>query len=624
TVLLYQVENELGYNGDAEYMTDLQQQARKHGITVPITHNHCCGPNTWATGPGSVQLPGEDSYPQGFDCAEPKKWKPVRDLPRLRDDAPIFTPEFQGGSYDPWGGPGYDKCRQLTGPDFQKVFYKNNVVAGATMQNFYMLFGGTSWGWLPDPGLVYSSYDYGAAITENRGLTPKYDEVKRQGYAYAALKPLAKTDRSSPPPSSNPAIRIDARANPDTGARFLVVRHTDSTSTSDDVTTTTIEQDGVRDEVPLRLNGRDCDLLTVGYDLGGQRLVYSTSEIMTHAKIGGRDVAVLYGREGQAGRTVLKYAKQPTVRVLAGSAEAAWDGHAGVLRLNYAHTGLTRVLIEGGGRQPLLLLLGSDSEAAKFWQVDTHDGPVLVRGPRLVRTADVSGKTLRLTGDTDTAGDAEVFAPKNVHKVQWNDRSLRHTATSSKSHTVRLDGPRPVTLPKLTDWRQKSENPEARPEFDDSDWTVADKHSTNNPTKPPAGSPVLYADEYGFHHGDIWYRGRFAAKGAERAVSLDATTGKAGVYLAWLNGVYLGSAPGGKAEFAIPAGTLRAGADNVLSVLVENMGHNSDFKADDTHKEPRGLVTASVADAAQPISWRIQGNLGGQRLKDPVRGPFNS
>src|SRR3954454_10445727 len=41
SVLLYQVENEYGFNGDPAYMTDLQRQAHAHGITVPITHNYC-------------------------------------------------------------------------------------------------------------------------------------------------------------------------------------------------------------------------------------------------------------------------------------------------------------------------------------------------------------------------------------------------------------------------------------------------------------------------------------------------------------------------------------------------------------------------------------------------------
>ena len=50
-------------------------------------------------------------------------------------------PEFQGGSFDPWGGPGYDACEVLTGPDFQDVFYKWNWASNVKLISYYMLFG---------------------------------------------------------------------------------------------------------------------------------------------------------------------------------------------------------------------------------------------------------------------------------------------------------------------------------------------------------------------------------------------------------------------------------------------------------------------------------------------------
>ena len=81
-------------------------------------------------------------------------------------------------------------------PDFESVFYKQNIAVGATQQSFYMTYGGTSWGWQPDPTQVYTSYDYGAPITEARQLTAKYDEDKRIGYFTAAVAPLTKTDRA--------------------------------------------------------------------------------------------------------------------------------------------------------------------------------------------------------------------------------------------------------------------------------------------------------------------------------------------------------------------------------------------------------------------------------------------
>jgi beta-galactosidase len=125
---------------------------------------------------------------------------------------------------------------------------------------------------------------------------------------------------------------------------------------------------------------------------------------------------------------------------------------------------------------------------------------------------------------------------------------------------------------------------------------------------------VLYADEYGFHHGDVWYRGRFTSSQAtETGVAISAITGRAGIYSAWLNGTFLGSSGDATHRFDFPAGSVRPGAENVLAVLVENMGHNQDFNANDTHKEPRGLTGARILGSTARLGWRIQGALGGER-----------
>src|SRR6185436_7647979 len=92
-----------------------------------------------------------------------------------------------------------------------------------------------------------------------------------------------------------------------------------------------------------------------------------------------------------------------------------------------------------------------------------------------------------------------------------------------------------------------------------------------------------------------------------------------------------GSAPGGvqadtdtnnpdpgPGSFAIPAGLLKPGEKAVLSVLVENMGSNDDWIADDNRfKQPRGLFGASIGDTA--ITWKIR-----EAQADPVRGPLNN
>ena len=648
SIILYNAENEYAVNTDAVYMEDLRAQARAAGIDVPITTNDCCDAgswsSTWVSGPGAVDLPGVDDYPQSFECQTPDVWGPWGTglTERLGEEIPVYAAEYQAGAID-LNNAGYDACRELTGPAFMKFFYKSNLVqAGATLNSYYMGFGGTNWGWLAQPNDVYTSYDYGAAITEARQLTAKYDEFKRQGLFVQAVAPLAKTDPVTGPVSDNPLLETVARANPETGTQVVLVRHSDRAATTRDTARLDWATPDGRYVLPVTVAGRDASTLLAGYDLGGQRLVVSSSQLMTHAAIGGRDVAVLYGTAGTAGRSVLRYPSRPSVRVLQGSAGTAFDAATGDLTLDYRHGAATRLLVSGGGRRPLLLLLGDDAEAASFWRADTESGPVLVRGTSLLRSASIGHGTLALRADTERAGAVEVFGP-SASRLTVNGQEVPVRRSAAGGLLGALPGPQTVTLPALTSWRAAAEAPEAAPGFDDSRWTVADKTSSLSPT-PPITRPVLFADEYGYHYGSVWYRGRFTATGAEAMVKLNAITGKRGVYLAWLNGRFLGSAAGGveadgenpakpdpgPGQFAVPAGLLRPGEPATLSVLVENMGHNDDWTAEESRqRQPRGLIGAALrsADGATldaGIGWRIQGAAGGEDLPDRVRGPLNT
>jgi beta-galactosidase len=642
TVLLDQVENEYcfsssGQNLDPAYMQALENQARADGITVPLFTNVCYPSGApWDSGPGKVDVSAWDAYPNGFSCAKPGHWNAIPDYSGARvmtpGTEPLYMAEFQGGSFDPWGGPGYANCRRMDDGAFERIIAEDAIAGGFTGVNFYMEYGGTTWGWRTDTLTSgYSSYDYGAAITESRQLARKYYDTKSLGYFTQSVAPLADTQPEAPPPSANPAeVGIDARVNPTTGTQFFVVHHVDRSSTATASTTFTLKDSDGTFKVPsapgtaITLAGRDSKLLIADYNMAGQHLVYSTSELMTQALMGDRDVAVLYGRRGQPGETVLRYAAKPAVRVLAGKVAASWDPRRSVLRLNYTHGPLARVDIRGGGRPRLLLLIGDDAAVRYIWRTVTSRGPLLVSGPELTRTAAYQGSTLALTGDTVRPTALEVFAPPTVHLVAWNGAAVPVARTPSGSLAARLPGPAPVTLPALATWKMRAGAPETAPGFPDRTWTVADHMTTNNPT-PPVTLPVLYADDYGFHQGDIWYRGHFTATGHETGISLTGDTGSDGVYAVWLNGIYLGDSGNGAATFAFPSGALKPGASNVVAVLVENMGHNEDSSLPDgLEKQPRGLAGASLPGSHARLTWRIQGDAGGEHPVDPVRGLANT
>ena len=369
----------------------------------------------------------------------------------------------------------------------------------------------------------------------------------------------------------------------------------------------------------ITLDGRDSRMLVANYDFGGQHLVYSTSEIMTQATIGSRDTALLYDPAGTDGETVLHYASQPSVDVAAGSVQSTWDPSTGDLRLDYVHNGLAEVKITGGGTTPLLLLIADTSSAEDFWPETTAAGPVLIEGGYLVRTASVHGSTLALTGDTSKPGRLTVWAPATVRYVTWNGRPVGTTVGPDGSLAGTVGGPAPVSLPKLTSWKFASEAPEAQPGFNDSDWTLAD-HPTSNASSP--STPVLYASDYGYDHGFVWYRGHFTATGSETGVTLTADgISPTGAYSVWLNGAFLGSGSAAGAQtqtFTFPAGAVKAGSDNVIAVLVENTGN-----PEGPSGEKVGLYSAALAGSSAPITWKLMGDPGGSTLQDPVRGVMN-
>lgn len=686
TVILYQIENELAATSPAQltYLNHLSAKVRSDGISVPIFHNDKGRHGYWV--PASSQVPGTitgpvdlyafDGYPGGSCHTDATPGSPsvapdwgiwgaggATGGSSASPSTPGFTAEFGGGWFDYWGSQGTYDCTAIReGPGYERVFYGTNIANRLAIQNFYMAFGGTSWGWLPAP-VVYTSYDYGAAISEARQLRPKATTMKELGLFLQSVDPITMVDKGDPVVPSSAAIKVYHDVNPDTGTHFYIAMHNPSNATTNDSFTFPITTSDGNYTVPqqgtLAINGQDATVLVADYAMDDQHLVYSTSEIMTHFTQGTRDIALLYGRAGSTGETMLRYPTRPTVRVLAGQVTSRYDGATGDLRLNYTHSGLIEVRISGGSCSDLDLLLTDETIAGTFWRQDTPAGPVLEQGPALVRTAQIVSTprdhgwwggqapgclatTLRLAGDTRTATALRVWAPPHVAQVIWNGTLVPTVRDAGGSLVARrhLAGPSAVTLPDLSraTWRVAAGSPESQPSFDDSAWVTADRTSTNSTTQPPAGQVVLTADDYGFHQGDVWYRACYSGADAATSLTMRYGGGGAGLLQAWLDGVYLGQdvlATGvksppttGTVTFALPF-ALRSDGPHTLAVMIRNGGHNEDGGVNDAHKEGRGLIAATLTDASSArvdakVAWKIQGNLGGEDLADPVRGVANS
>ncbi|CAE6847859.1 hypothetical protein R69746_07215 [Paraburkholderia aspalathi] len=651
TVILYQIENEMSDTSQTDYMQDLHDWARSDGISVPIFHNDGGrnGRFVPANSPipdvvrGPVDLYAFDYYPK-TSCTDHAgaSWYGLFSAGGAKGGAtaspytPGFIAEMEGGWFDKWGSSGIYPCMSQSGAgsNFERLFYGTNIANRIAIHNIYMLFGGTNWGWLPCTSF-YTSYDYGAAIDEGRQPRPKLATLKALGNFVQSVPEIMHVDAGSAVTPSSQAIQILHGVDNTSGTNLYTVLHSPSDATSNDIFTFRIvTPDGgftVPQQGTLRLNGIDSKLLLANYSFGQHHLVYTTSDFDTQLSAAAGDIVLLYGRQAEEGETVLRFSSQPTVSVIGGPSDGvsqAWDPSRGQLRLNYQHNELTRILISGGGSAtPLMLLIADDNTAATFWRQSTSAGPILARGPSLLRTAAISGATLGMTGDSVSTGSLEVWTPAAIKQLSWNGAAIASQSTASGSLLAQnaLSGPDAVSLPDLTTqpWRYMHESPEAQSAFDDSKWLSATLTSTNSTTSPPSGQSVLTADDYGFHHGDVWYRGKFTSASNVSAITLNYCGSKAGLDQVWVDGHYLGQqvldGDSNCGPFTVPV-TLVPGP-HVIATMVRNNGHNED----DGLKEGRGLVSVSLgSDSTTSIAWKIQGNVGGENLWDTARGPMNN
>ncbi|KAI8140736.1 beta galactosidase [Fennellomyces sp. T-0311] len=642
-VILNQIDNEYADNTDEFYMEMIKEKFKEDGMVVPTIFNDIGAPNgNWVNGTGSVDIYGWDSYPLLFDCANPTEWPNNRSThwramhEKLNPSQPFALYEFQGGAFDPWGGPGYDACRTMVNEQYAKVYYKNNYAQGATIQNLYMTYGGTSWGGVAKPS-VYTSYDYAAPISEPGLMTPKGYEAKIQGTFLHTVKPFLTTEHFEPETTNSDIILVDGLADVNSNAKFYVAQHWLTKSQDLDEFKITVDTSDGKFTVPqkgkLILNGRDAKILAADLDFNSQHLVYSTSEIFTYQAMGSHDVILVYAYEKEDGEFALKV-KNGNIKVQTKDKSVSHKIKDGVLQVNYKHPkGTTPIYVSSKSGQDLLILVAGYDAATRWWApiVDEKTGErVLINGPYLVRGAEIADNKVAFTGDIDEDTDIQVVVPENVKAFSWNGKDIKLRATGHGSWTGKLKFGRPTVeftdLTKAT-WKYSPASPETQPDFDDSAWLDANHLQTNSVTVTDT-YPYLYADDYGFHTGNVWLRGKFNGTADITGFNLTCHSGDASAWMIWLNGEYLGGYDVGNQDFTDLNGSLiDPEGENVISILLWTTGHEDNWNADDNFKQARGFTKSELLGIPNQtiwsIKWKIQGNLGGEDLADPVRGPYN-
>ncbi|TFK39704.1 glycoside hydrolase family 35 protein [Crucibulum laeve] len=660
-IILVQAENEFSASAsNSPYMQAIIDLYRANGVVVPITHND---QHSGQAGNFSPDLPGThvdiycgDSYPQGANS-----WAQVQAIyysahKAVAPNNPLCLAEFGGGFLLGWGavstrsGTGYEKySNDLTDASFVlRVSAQTATILSKCLLSIMkyriltfsdntcaVLFGGTNWGQTLEP-TVYSSYDYGGGINENRVATPKMNEMRLQGLFLRVSRDLLGSNllANGTNYTTSTLIHTAELKNTVTGGGFYVIRHNASTSTALTTTQLTVGTSLGTILVPkagsLTLNGRESKIIVTDYVFGksATRILYSTADIDK------TDYIILYAPAGQTGETAFRFTNQPSIIFPSPAFPNITSTFAnGTFTLSYTLSGSQFIPITGNGNSLVIVLMDkatankwhapvipASGTFGNFFSVGTNE-TVLVGGPYILRTASIAGNTLSLTGDLNGTTTLEFVAPTTVTSLNWNGKAVGVAKTSHGSFTASLTGTSPFTLPTLGNWKVLGSLPEVDPTFDDSSFVTASLTTTNYTNLPPlAGNHVLYSQQYGFYGGNLIFRGHFTASGQETAIITTVQYGFAGGYSAWLNGVFLGSSQGNSTvsmttdTWTIPTNTLHVGSDNVFVVVQANGG-----------KEPRGIRGFTIVGGNTTFSsWKLQGNQGGAaNTPDTFRGYLN-
>ncbi|CAO1619136.1 unnamed protein product [Sympodiomycopsis kandeliae] len=626
-VTLVQLENEWYETPKtAGQVRQLKQVLSDVGVnSVPLSYNEANALSPQPSFAKIVDFYGVDSYPQNFDCKNPTKWAPI---PTGYDEAlnkinitkiPHAVWELQGGSFDPYQGAGFDKCYQLTNERFARVFDQALMAQNFKTMSHYMGYGGTSWGNLAEP-TVYSSYDYGAGISEDRQIRDKNREYGLLGtfLRSSPLFPAAHLVKSGvnlgvTGQSSNVLVyHRSATGDHHAASHWYIVRHNDSTSTAQTDFKLKVRVGNQDTTIPIQgnvhLDGRDSKIISTDHLLpSGAKLLYSTAPLSYSGQIGSTDVVVVYGEAGQSFETVLEGRKpqDASKAVQTGSDQVKVtkneeNGNLLRVRMNWsaAPGKASHALVKFQERDVLVVLADRQSAyltrpltlapANTLSNILVEGNVALVSGGYHFSNITLDGQIAHLSGQSNETSTIEIISPSAIDSATFNGEKLQGKGkTWYGSYQFLLPGPsdaaKKYQAPELTGWKYADSLPEVAPEFDDSKWTKADKTSTSNAYFYLDGistdGHVLFSDEYGFHGGHILWRGHFdvdnvqAVKGFKIRLQGGSFFGGS----VWLNGHFLGSATGNgnRSDGHVDAkidGTMLKKTQNVVTVLHDSTG----------------------------------------------------
>jgi hypothetical protein len=621
-VVCVQVENEydhlLNYGKDRisiedaiSYFMKLGRMLEDSGIDVPKIANEA----EFLRGRGIIDtrtyypnIPTFHDWMWEFEHYDEKIAKAGKEQPAC----PTMIMELQKGWFGAHGHPNYYPELNHT-----QAVAKSALIQGASVLNFYMFTGGTTfpfWGCRADEWAadrwgtvcifnpvgcgVTTSYDFGGSFIREWG------ELLDRGYSWVRAFNRFVGDFQELVAESGPTDEIEVISG---GGRAQLIRRGGAVADaafSDELQKLRVmakEWNGqylvcIRNLSPedrtvdlgwkqnretvfglLDVRARETILLPVNVRIqaSGVVVLKSTSELLFSREIGNRVFFGLFGKKGRTGTTVLNVPADRCT-VLSGDVRIRPEGAGSALV--YAHSGVQIVRVD----RHLLFILDEE----KAGQLDVLERGILLSDAYFIRSIEQGPDGIGLRADfrLDSRNAFSYFGEDPLRKVEIDGRDVpvRREGSSLLSefswHCPPDDGDR---LEWTGDWKVLPDSDEAKEDFDDSGWT-----ELNSPTSLEAAGLL--------EHGYTWFRSAFDIPPGCSNAALFFTGNDIDRQFIFINGRLVRRGRFALSETKI-GHAIRPGR-NVLAVLYQNFFHTKSHPHEGPILKFSGILEPAVVE----------------------------
>lgn len=592
TIIAAQVENEydhlmeygeeqISVEDAVKYFMFLKDAMEEYGIDVPKFANEA----EFLRGKGIIDT--RTYYPNipGLWMSEYERFEEKLLSSKVtQSDAPVMILELQAGWFSQIGTPTY-----VPGADVIEGVSKSVFITGASIVNYYMMVGGTTFPFMGGRGDValggygnITSYDFGGAPVGETGELNKdkfywikgfirfarefshiiaesdgkeYMKIISGGENIAVLnKDGSFLDSSIDKAYENFTTYQEGNEN----GRFFFVRNVEESDKPIVV------------KVPAKLNDREyifhtvvkanqTRMFPVAFKIAdtGVKINYATSEIWMSKAYDNSTAVIMYGTPDTEGELCLNVDAK-NITVIAGDVKKYDIGNGSSL-LCYKHG--NEVIVKADGVTIFIL------SEEMIGRVETLEEGILFHNAYYLEEATEHAGNLDLTlqvkENVETSFKFFPMTAETLKKATLNGTEIPLRKLKSGMLEVSFETSAFADRPEVTwtsDWKYRADSEEIKEQYDDSNWKYLEK-------------PISLEEVDMFRHGYYWYRTTFEVADEVEGAYMSFQSNETDRFLLYINGQLVFRARNKSMDNHNITAALKPGK-NTMAILYANEFHN--------------------------------------------------